>query len=436
MNMKQGLFQQQTLKLTMTHELSQAIALLQYCSQDLVSFLENKATENPLISLDSQGTVSDFKTKNKKQREADPKYWIEQIGEVKVSLENYLLSQIPQNSLKDNQKKIIRNLIYNLDENGYLRASIIDLANNLGESVTAVEEVLRIIQSLEPAGVGARDLQECLLLQIERKDCSAITYKVLKNYFIEFAEKKWKVISKELGISMKEIQDIFDFVQTLHPRPCGIFSNEKPSYVVPDVSIEIVEDHFIIRMANDPISTLNFNQNYYNEMKSVNDKQVNSFLKDKYNEYQWILKSVQQRRETIYKVMSKIAEKQPECIQKGLSYLKPMTMKEVADELEIHESTVSRTVKDKYVQAPFGTVEMREFFSASLQSLTNDDVSAKEAKSAIQALIQAENKKKPLSDQEIADTLNKEKHIVLSRRTVAKYRDQLKIPSSSKRKRF
>jgi len=438
MNLKAGLYQQQTLKLAMTQDLSQAIALLQYSSQDLAAFLEEKAADNPLISLETENHESrERKRKIKKNSmESDSKSWIEQIRDEKDSLEDYLFSQINLHEINCKDKKIFRILIRNLDENGYLRITTQELAQQCKESEKRIEEVLHKLQQLEPAGVAARDLQECLLLQIARMECPEYTLEVIRDFFMPFADKKWKKISKKLGITLNDIQLISDFIQTLQPRPCAGFSNDKPSFIVPDVVVEIMEDQLVIRMADDTLSKISLNEGYYKELKIHGDKQVNQFLQEKHQEFQWILRGIQQRRETIFKVMSKIAEKQSECMQKGLAYLRPMTMKEVADELDIHESTVSRTVKDKYVQAPFGTVELREFFTSSLQSLTSEDVSAMEAKSAIQLLIKEEDKKKPLSDQEIADTLKNKDGIVLSRRTVAKYREQLKIPSSSKRKRF
>ncbi|WP_042350714.1 RNA polymerase factor sigma-54 [Bacillus massiliigorillae] len=438
MNLKAGLYQQQTLKLAMTQELSQAIALLQYSTQELASYLENKATENPLISLESRDTTVDYRKKSskKQKQESDPKYWIEQIGEVKICLEDHLMSQVHPKLLTNDERKILKHLIRNLDENGYFRVELHDIALEVNESVDHVEQILFVLQGLEPAGVGARSLQECLLLQIQRQNSHPLAYDVINNFFIPFAEKKWKLISKDLKISLTELQEVFDFVQTLQPRPCARFSNEKPSYIVPDVVVESIENTLHVRLADDLISKVKLNEGYYKDMNNVGDKQVNRFLQDKFQEYQWIMKSIQQRRETILRVMTAITERQPDCLTKGFAYLKPMTMKEIADELNIHESTVSRTVKDKYVQAPFGTVEMREFFSSSLQSLSSEDVSAKEAKNAIQTLIANEDKKKPLSDQDISEVLKQEKSIILSRRTVAKYRDQLNIPSSSKRKRF
>jgi len=438
MNLKAGLYQQQTLKLAMTQDLSQAIALLQYSTQDLAAFLEGKAAENPLISLEMGSYDKGERRRNKKKHSLgnDPKYWIEQIGEEKDSLEEFLFSQINLQTINAVDKKILQLLIRNLDENGYLRTSLLELEQQCKESKERIEAVLHMLQQLEPAGVAARDLQESLLLQIERIDCPKYTYEVIRDFFMPFAEKKWKVISKKLGISLTEIQNISDFIQSLHPRPCARFSSEKPSFIVPDVMVDILEDQLIVRLADDSLSKVSLNETYYKELKQHGDKQVNQFLQEKYQEFQWILRGIQQRRETIVKVMRIIAEKQSECLQKGFAYLKPMTMKEIADELNIHESTVSRTVRDKYVQAPFGTAELREFFTSSLQSLESEDVSAMEAKSAIQVLIQEEDKKKPLSDQDISNILKDKNSIILSRRTVAKYRDQLKILPSSKRKRF
>lgn len=438
MNLKAGLYQQQTLKLAMTQDLSQAIALLQYSAQDLDAFLEAKAAENPLISMefDSYGKGERKRKIKKNLMEFDSKNWIEQIGDEKDSLEDYLFSQLNINEIHSKNTKMFQILIRNLDENGYLRISIHEVAQQCRETKERVEEVLHKLQQLEPAGVAARDLRECLLLQIARLECPKYTLEVIQDYFMDFADKKWKEISKKLGITLNDIQLISDFIQTLHPRPCSGFSCEKPSFIMPDVFVEVLENQLVVRMPDDSLSTISLIEGYYQELKMHGDKQVNQFLQEKYQEFQWIARGIQQRRETIFKVMSKIAEKQSECMRKGFSFLRPMTMKEVADELDIHESTVSRTVRDKYVQGPFGTVELREFFTSSLQSLAREDVSAMEAKSTIQSLIKGEDKKRPLSDQDIADTLKNSKSIIISRRTVAKYREQLKIPSSSKRKRF
>ncbi len=436
MHLNTGLFQQQTLKLAMTQELSQAITLLQYSTQDLGLFLENKAAENPLISIEHKEVESSYKRNKKhKTKQKASSDWIEQIGEIKVSLEEYLFSQIHPASLAKREYHIARQLIHNLDENGYLRIDIQDVAKLLNEDEERITHVLWQLQMLEPAGVAARNLKECLLLQLKRKVNDPVAFVILNEHFEAFANKKWRGIAKELQITLQDIQEIFDLVQTLDPRPCSRFSNESPSYIVPDVYVELVEGELVTKMQSSSLN-LSFNDQYYTDMRSFKDKQVNHFLQEKSQEYQWIARAIQQRRETILKIMTVIADKQYKCLLKGFAHLRPMTMKEVADELNIHESTVSRAVKDKYVQAPCGTIEMREFFSSSLQTTMCEEVSAREAKGAIQELIAKEDKGKPLSDQQIVNSLRQEQGIALSRRTVAKYRVQLKIPASSRRKRF
>ncbi|MDQ0220037.1 RNA polymerase sigma-54 factor [Peribacillus cavernae] len=440
MNMRAGLFQQQTLKLAMTQELSQAIALLQYSSQELTAFLENKSLDNPLISLEYPQSLifqqKGAKTKgNRITMGRDPKYWIEQIGEETQTLEKQLLSQLNVNKLSKNRLKIFLQLIRNIDENGYLRIGLHDAAAVTGTNETEVAECLNVLHQLEPFGIGARNLQECLLIQAKQAK-HKWAEKILEEYFLLFADKKWKELAKKLQITLQEIQGVSDFIQTLNPRPGSLYVQEKPAYIVPDVAVELRDGEFIITSFEKNAPKISTNESYMEQMKQHKDQQVDRFLQEKWQEFQWIHRGVQQRRETIMKVTGKIVERQPECFYKGMSFLAPMTMKEIAEELEIHESTVSRAVKDKYVQAPFGTVEMRAFFTSTLQTTSEEDISTQKAKKAVEKAVHEESKQKPLSDQDISNTLKSEKGIVLSRRTVAKYRDQLRIPSSSKRKRF
>ncbi|MBM7690982.1 RNA polymerase sigma-54 factor [Peribacillus deserti] len=442
MELRNGLFQQQSLKLSMTQELSQAIALLQYTSQELAAYLEERAAENPLVSLDSspEGSFAvEIKRKNrlKAPREKDAMYWLEQIGDQSISLSEYLRWQLSLYSLNHLEKKVMNSLILNLDQNGYLRASLEDIAEITGCESELVEKCLCELQMLEPAGIGARNLQECLLLQSKRMQyvfCHTET--ILRDHFLLFAEKKWKELARKLDISLKDIQDVQDFVLTLNPRPGASFQQEKSSYVVPDVKVEYLDGVLQVRLPENHANQWDLNQSYFDALKSYRDQSVDKFLHEKWQEFQWISKSLQQRKETILKVTKQIVKKQERCFLKGLGELKPMTMREVAEELGIHESTVSRTVREKYVQAPFGTVELRAFFTSNLQSVSSDDISAVTAKKELHLLVESEDKTKPLSDQDISVILKMEKGIILSRRTVAKYREQLGIPSSSKRKRY
>ena len=440
MNLKPGLWQQQSLKLAMTQELTQAIALLQYSAQELSSFLENKALENPLLQVENNHIqpinplIDRNRRKHTKNTEND---WIEQIAAKSSSIEDQLLNQLTLRKYSSIQLKIIKHLIENLDVNGYLTSDPEEIANHLDVHLELVEESIIVIQTLEPAGIGARNLQECLLIQLERenlKDDLALT--ILTHYFIPFAEKKWKQIAKELNIPLQKIQEIFDTIQQLNPRPGALLEQENASYIIPDAIVERFGDGFAVRLCDDILPKISFNEHYYQKLTTTKDSQVSRFLQEKVQDYQWILKSIEQRKETLTRVVSKIVEKQTRFFENGKEYLVPMTMKEIAGELEIHESTVSRAVKEKFVQTPIGTFPLKSFFTSTIQTVSNESTSSSQVKNEIASMIDSEDKQRPLSDQEIVEKLKTSQGIVVSRRTVAKYRDQLGIASSSKRKRF
>ncbi|MFB3170505.1 RNA polymerase factor sigma-54 [Neobacillus sp. 179-C4.2 HS] len=440
MDLKAGLWQQQTLKLAMTQELTQAIALLQYSAQELSTFLENKALENPLLQVENNHIqpinplIDRNRRKHTKNTEND---WIEQIAAKSSSKEDQLLNQLNLRKYSSIQLKIIKHLIDNLDVNGYLTAEPEEIADLLGVQLELVEESIIVIQTLEPVGIGARNLQECLLIQLERenlKDDLALT--ILTHYFIPFAEKKWKQIAKELQIPLQKIQEIFDMIQQLNPRPGARLEQESASYIIPDAIVERFGDGFSVRLCDDILPKISFNDHYYQKMTTTMDSHVSRFLQEKVQDYQWIMKSIEQRKETLTRVVSKIVEKQTSFFENGKEYLVPMTMKEVAGELEIHESTVSRAVKEKYVQTPIGTFPLKSFFTSTIQTVSNESTSSSQVKNEIASMINSEDKQRPLSDQEIVEKLKSGQGIVVSRRTVAKYRDQLGIASSSKRKRF
>jgi RNA polymerase sigma-54 factor len=439
MNLKAGLWQQQTLKLAMTQELSQAIALLQYSAHELTAFLEDKALENPLLQVEN-GNIKPMNPlidRNRRKHQKAEKDWIDQIADKPFSLEDYLLSQLKITNLSVEQLSVIRHLIQNLDENGYLIGDLSEIAKNLRVMEDSVEECLAIIQTLEPAGIGARNLQECLLMQIYYLNPdNELAQKIIGDHFIPFAEKKWKKIAKELKVTLKDIQDVYDQIQTLNPKPGAILGKEATTYIIPDAIVEQSSEGLTVRMSDESLPRISLNEQYYHKFKDQ-DQQVSRFLQDKLQDYQWIQKSIEQRKETLTRVVAKIIEKQAAFFQKGSQYLVPMTMKEVAGELDIHESTVSRAVREKYVQTPIGTFALKTFFTSTIQTVSDDEnTSSTQVKKKIATLIEKENKQKPLSDQEIVEHLKIEEGMVVSRRTIAKYRDQLGIPSSSKRKRF
>jgi RNA polymerase sigma-54 factor len=439
MNLKAGLWQQQTLKLAMTQELSQAIALLQYSAHELTAFLEDKALENPLLQIEISNIkpMNPLIDRNRRKHQKAEKDWIEQIADKPFSLEDYLLSQLKITNLSADQVTVIRHLIQNLDQNGYFHGDLNEIVQKLRVTEEIVEECLAIIQTLEPAGIGARNLQECLLMQIYYLNPNnELAQKIISEYFLPFAEKKWKSIAKDLKVTLKDIQDVFDQIQTLDPKPGAVLGHETTTYIIPDAIIEQSSEGLTVRMSDESLPRISLNEQYYHKFKDQ-DQQVSRFLQDKLQDYQWIQKSIEQRKETLTRVIAKIIEKQATFFQKGSQYLVPMTMKEIAVELDIHESTVSRAVREKYVQTPNGTFPLKSFFTSTIQTVSEEEnTSSTQVKKKIATLIDNENKLKPLSDQDIVEQLKAAEGMVVSRRTIAKYRDQLGIPSSAKRKRF
>ena len=423
----------------MTQELSQAIALLQYSAHELTAFLEDKALENPLLQIEQSNIkpMNPLIDRNRRKHQKAEKDWIDQIADKPFSLEDYLLSQLKITNLSTEQLSVIRHLIQHLDENGYFLGDLSEISKKQKVTVDLVEECLAIIQTLEPAGIGARNLQECLLMQLYYLNPNNdLAQTIISEYFIPFAEKKWKPIAKELKVSLKEIQEIFDQIQSLNPKPGAILGKEATTYLIPDAIVEQSAEGLTVRMSDESLPRISLNEQYYQKFKNQ-DQQVSRFLQDKLQDYQWIQKSIEQRKETLTKVIAKIIEKQATFFQKGTQYLLPMTMKEIAAELDIHESTVSRAVREKYVQTPNGTFALKSFFTSTIQTVSDDEnTSSTQVKKKIATIIENENKQKPLSDQDIVERLKTEEGMVVSRRTIAKYREHLGILSSAKRKRF
>ncbi|WP_409272175.1 RNA polymerase factor sigma-54 [Neobacillus sp. SCS-31] len=435
MNMRIGLLQQQQTRLSMTQELSQAIALLQYSAQELASFLEARALENPLLEVMPSGQSKDRPRKTTYREKQNDINGI--ASETGTTLEEHLLSQLKPGRFQKDEQKLIRQVILNIDENGYFRGDINEIAVISNASPAKVEECLWEIQQLDPPGIGARNLQECLLLQLDRNgEGSPLAHVIVKGFFSEFAEKKWKKLAKELKVSLKEIQGIYDLMQKLNPRPGADFYQERAAYLVPDVVADCVNGQWRVHLVEGNLPAIGFNDDMFHSLTSSGDEQAIKFLQEKYQDYQWLAKSIRQRNDTILKVAGKIIEKQPYFFAEAKGQLMPLTMKEVADCLDIHESTVSRAVREKYLGTPFGTFELKSFFSSGIGTVSDSSASSAQVKKLIAAIIGHEDKRQPVSDQEITNMLKKNEGLVISRRTVAKYREQLGIASSSKRKRF
>lgn len=478
---------EQSQRLVMTPELIQAINILQCNTQELEEFVQEELLANPMLekigvdknerqetleaeagkSENSQsseeknienlendsvnmsneelaeaileGRYDDISYRQKDYSKADSDFSFEQFIVPAETLKEHLMEQLSLVSLGSTSCNIASYIIESLDDNGYMTLTIEELMHYFGKTEERIKNLVRLIQSFEPAGVAAKDLKQCLKLQLKRKGLLTKNVNaIIKNYLQDLAENRIVHIAKELGISAAEVQEISDLLRTLEPKPGREFASETViRYIVPDIILEKEAGAFVLRSNDDSVPKLIVSP-YYDKVRrqSGGDEEVSKFLNDKLNSAVWLIKSIEQRKNTIQKVAKAVVEKQKEFFEKGVKYLKPLTLRDVADDIGIHESTVSRAVNEKYIQSPMGVFEIKYFFSSGVHSDNADGaIAAESVKSIIRDIIAKENPRMPYSDQCLCELL-KEQSIEISRRTVAKYRDEMNILSSSKRKRF
>ncbi|KZE53370.1 RNA polymerase factor sigma-54 [Rossellomorea marisflavi] len=424
MNLSAGLFQQQQQKLQMTQQLSQAITILQYSTMELNDFLESKAMENPLIQL-----------KPPKRKLAE---WQDFVSDTTKSLSEALLIQLNLKSLTSVERDCLEELIFSLDDNGYLHIEPGYFLKKYEIGEEELESTISMIQSLEPAGIGARSLQECIHLQLDRRwEVPDFVLTIVSDHFQAFADRKWREIAKAMGIELKEVQAAADFVTQCNPRPGAVFAKDFSHYIVPELNVRVRGDDVTVALYDGTSITVTFNKEYTDFLGHHPDRNVASYIKEKNQEFEWLVLSLRQRKQTMLKVGKAIVEKQRGFFLHGPGHLQPLTLRQIAEEVGAHESTISRAVRGKYVQTPYGVFELKSFFTAAVRAVdtAEETVSAGTVKRELQELVNQEDKRKPLSDQKLVALLT-EKGCDVSRRTVAKYRDQLGIPSSSKRKRY
>ncbi|MBU8906703.1 RNA polymerase factor sigma-54 [Desertibacillus haloalkaliphilus] len=443
--MEFGLYQKQSMNLVMTTELRQAITLLQYSTLDLSAFIHEQALENPLMEIKDGRDLDEWKkqvdfsvSEDAKPYEGDPNFSpFDHISKDESGLREHLLEQIRLLDSSDEEREVVTYLALHVDEAGYFQHSLADIAIELGRSEDEVEEGLLLLQQLDPIGVGARSLRECLLLQLQELPARDSLAEIVVGEYLELlAEKKWKQIAKELSITMQEVQSVYDLIQTLEPRPGINFYSEPTRFIVPDVSVEKVDGELVVTVHDDLLPPIKLNRQYQYLLQENAETEASKYAKQKYQQMMWLLKSINQRQQTLFKVTEAIVEHQKEFFEDGTEALKPLTLKEIAEKVDVHESTVSRTTTQKYVQTPKGLFELKYFFTSGVQANNTTTSSSQSIKQMIKAMIDNENKQKPLSDQKIVNQLKEEKDVSISRRAVAKYRDEMNIPSSSKRKRY
>jgi RNA polymerase sigma-54 factor len=425
--------QKQTQKLAMTQKLQQSIQVLQFSTEELTQFIENQALENPLLDVIQPNYTSNYsKPRTSTGTEMTR---LNQIPDTTISLFEHLIDQIHLNYRDTYLRTLVLYLVEYIDLNGYLTISLDEAVEQTGGTPIQLLDALTLIQQLEPAGVGARNLQECLMLQTERDNYAPeIAYLILEEYFTELVERKWESIAKKLVISLTDIQKVFDYIQTLTPTPGAVFGSTEGLYIIPDLTVRVDRQQVTVVSNRSGMPEIKFQQNYFEQMTQSGDSEVLNYLKEKQQAFEWLKKTVEQRGDTIYNVGKAIVERQQEFFLNKEHPIKPLILKDISEELAIHESTVSRAVNGKYLETDFGVFELKYFFSQKLAS-DEGERSTNDVKHRLQTLIDSEDKAKPLSDQKLVELLNDE-GIDISRRTIAKYRDLLKIPSSTKRKRY
>jgi len=457
MKLGYGMKLEQVQKLAMTPELRQAIEILQYNSMELNQHISDELEQNPILEIDSSTSDIEMISIETHEESVDWKEYFERYDDISYKgekdknvessnleaytsyspkLKDHLLSQLNLVYLDEKQFKIGEYIIFNIDDNGYLRATTEEMTSIFNEKYDEVENIVKLIQSFDPSGIAARDLKECLLLQLKDKGPDPIVEQIIENNLQDVANNRLHKIAKEYDIDIERLNNICSFIKTLEPKPGRLFDGDSGNtkYILPDAVIREVDGEYIIIINDFTAPKLYINDTYRNMLKDGGDIQTLEYLQGRYNKAMWLIKSIEQRRQTIQKVLESILKYQLEFFKKGKMALKPLTLKDIAGDIEMNESTISRTTNGKYVQTPRGLFEFKYFFTNSITS-SQGDISSVGVKLKLKEIIEGENPKKPLSDQAIS-TLLEVDGIKISRRTVAKYRDELDIPASSIRKEY
>lgn len=465
-----GLELSQKLKLEqrLAPQLIQSLQLLQLSTLELEQLLKQELETNPLLEeatdlVEVQETEKTEAPQEEKEEEVtvdrDQVDWSEYIREGfnmgfssregdsaqemaetypprEETLAEHLLAQLKLMDLSEEEMMIGENIIGNLDDDGYLTCPIEDIASAVAVAVEDVEKMLKAIQTFDPVGVGARDLRECLMIQLDRKDEEdPLVRAIVEGHLLDLKRGRFALIAKALGVGEEEAHQAAARLARLNPRP-GWGPSMGSRTIFPDVIIEKVDNDYVVMLNDKSTPTLRVSPLYRSllEGSTASNPETKRYVIDKLNAARWLIKSIDQRRSTILAVVNYLVEVQRDFLEHGVTHLKPMVLQKVAEALGISVSTVSRVTSNKYVQTPRGIFPLKYFFDAKIEGRDGENVSSKRVKDLIARLIEEEDPKNPFSDQEIADRL-KEKGLNIARRTVSKYREQLKIMPARFRKR-
>jgi RNA polymerase sigma-54 factor len=353
------------------------------------------------------------------------------------SLQQHLLSQLSFAEMTPEHRKVVELVIGSINDDGYLLTPLEEVSISSGIPLEELQQSIDLIQTFHPVGVGARNLKECLLIQLRRLGkADSIEATVVDQHLDDLARKRYPEIARSLNLTTDQVQQVANFISTLEPKPGRMFSAEQQQYVAADVVVQPVDDGYVILLNDEQIPHLRIS-NTYKELMAGGEKQaeVKDYIRDKIRAGKFLIKSIHQRQQTISNIAKVIVDRQRDFLEKGISHLRPLTMAQVAEVVGVHETTVSRAVANKYIQTPQGLFEMKYFFTPGFATASGGTLSNTSVKDHINQLIEREDSTKPLSDQEIVAIL-KEKGIPIARRTVAKYRNELNILPSNLRKKF
>jgi len=487
--MKTGLHQHVGMRqdLRINPRLYQAMDLLYMPLLDLEQHLKQELLGNPFLEMiepeeEVQATAAEQQN-NKPEKEAkaedgpdwenilledrtehgvpsgsysDAREYVEPVTVESKDLIDHLREQTRMLDLTPRQQLLAEEFLGNIGEDGYLQHTLEEIlkgANQLLEeheaeseldlnvpafTVAEVEEMLHVIQQLDPPGIGARNLRECLMLQLEnQKRTDTLVYRLVKESFDDLIAHRWSDLGKRFGLAPEEVQRAADELARLDPKPGLQYSAANDPYIIPDLIVEKIDDKYHVFLNDSGLPRLRISKTYQEiaRDKKKYDGESKEFINQRLNSAHWMIQAIEQRRQTMLKVMNFIVDRQREFFEKGIDYLKPLTLREVADVISMHESTVSRVTNEKYVQTPRGLLPLKFFFSSGLTTTTGEDASARSIKSQIQKLVDDEPPKNPLTDQQIVEMFDR-KGVKIARRTVAKYRDQLGILPARMRKRL
>ena len=488
--MRQGLSQNTQLKqeLKINPRLYQAMDLLYMPLLDLQQHLKQELLNNPFLDMvepeedeEDEGEVQEESANPESEPEKDEKgeidweeilldgfdaggrreeheerEYYEPVTVDSRDLSDHLRDQVSLLDLTPRQMYLADEFIGNINEDGYLACGLDKILEGVNESVqkaaedserdltdvplytmSEAEDMLGIVQSLDPPGVGARDLRECLMLQLREAGLEhSVPFRLVRDCFDELIAHRWSEISKRFGISPVDVQKAADEIAKLDPKPGLVYSDASDNYIIPDLIVDKIDGRYHVFLNDANLPRLKLSKAYQEiaRDKKKFDGENKEFISNKLNSANWMIQAIEQRRQTMLKVMNYIVDRQRDFFEKGVQYLKPLTLREVAEVINMHESTVSRVTNEKFVQTPRGVLPLKFFFSSGLSTTAGEDVSARGIKAQIEKLVSDEDPKHPLTDQAIVNIL-KESGVQIARRTVAKYRDQLGVLSARMRKR-